>query len=307
MNLDERISLHALGALEPDERVELEKLAADDPAVRARLREERALARALLNVEPVAPSAALERRIMNQVDAEVTPLSKRQFRPAPAPAAARPGASAFDWVRLLFFGLTTITSVAAIAVGLSLIQTQRQLSDVKSQLTEISNSMTSVQTENARLEREINTLRNDLSAAERNASRNGEQVDSAARQLVSLRAELGLITQAGVRTAALDVSKGDFAGGTVTVFYAPGGRDALVSVAGLKPLGPNQAYQLWLIQGDNPLPSVVFNTDANGTVRVHVPADLPFGDYQAVGVTVEDADGNPTPNPEGPIFLGKLG
>ena len=75
-------------------------------------------------------------------------------------------------------------------------------------------------------------------------------------------------------------------------------RGVLIFVANnLKPVAANKTYELWLIpaNGKAPMPAGLFRPDASGSATVVMPM-LPEGvDAKAFGVTIEDAQGSPTP------------
>ncbi len=75
-------------------------------------------------------------------------------------------------------------------------------------------------------------------------------------------------------------------------------RGALIFVASnLHPVPENKTYELWLIpaNGKAPMPAGLFRPDASGSASVVLPM-LPTGvEAKAFGVTIEDAQGSPTP------------
>lgn len=75
-------------------------------------------------------------------------------------------------------------------------------------------------------------------------------------------------------------------------------RGALIFVASnLRPVPANKTYELWVIpaNGKAPMPAGLFRPDASGSASVVMPM-LPEGvDAKAFGVTIEDAQGSPTP------------
>jgi hypothetical protein len=79
--------------------------------------------------------------------------------------------------------------------------------------------------------------------------------------------------------------------------YLPN-KGALIFVAdNLRPLEPNKTYELWLIpaNGKAPMPAGLFRPDASGSASVVLP-ELPQGvEAKGFGVTIEDAQGSPTP------------
>lgn len=331
MDVEDKIALYALGALEPAEAAELETLAATSPDLAARLAEARAMFSALaLDPEPVAPSPALKQRLTTRIDAELSPLhdrlnAQRQRKPVEAP---RQRGGLGQLLRGLTYGLAAVATVAATTLGVSLTRTQSQLASVqrdaarlqtelnaaREQIDSKDAEISALQATTDRLTLDLAAAKSDVEALSRTLSvAQGEATDKAsalaeARTNVDLlQSQLSVISVPNVRTAALPASKDAFGKGAITVFFAPDGKQALLSASNLPPLPKDQVYQLWLIRDNKPLPSIVLNTDATGTGRSLVPADLEFANYQLLGVTVEKAGGSPTPNPEGPVYLGPIG
>ena len=73
------------------------------------------------------------------------------------------------------------------------------------------------------------------------------------------------------------------------------GDTALLAVLNLPPLPPNKAYQVWLIKGDQRFGAGLFTVDSTGFGQtVIIPVD-PFTEFDAIGITVEPAEGSPGP------------
>ena len=80
------------------------------------------------------------------------------------------------------------------------------------------------------------------------------------------------------------------------IYTDPGSDVALMLTYYLPQLPPDKQYQLWLIAPDGSRVSGgLFRPDANGSAELLVRAPAPFGNYRAVGVTVEPAGGSPGP------------
>jgi anti-sigma-K factor RskA len=327
MTLEEQITLYALGALDEREAKALEQHLQRDPSLRARLDEERAAAAMMLVVaQPVAPSPRVKQQLMQRVDASLVKPS------APAPklkaAAEQPyGISLNDVLRWLFRGLSIAAAAVALVLGIGLIQTQRSLSQLQSQVAQLQTGAQQAQQALAQadaraeqLERDLTASKEQLTAAQQDVAQARDAAEAAKSALAELQTsagqaqadvtrlqtELGVLSQADVRSATLPANSDEFENGAVTVFFAPKSRSALITVANLPALASDQDYQVWLIRDGVPLPSSVFDTAVTGDGRLIVTSDEPFEAYQSVGITVEPAGGRPTPNPEGPIFLGPL-
>ena len=83
---------------------------------------------------------------------------------------------------------------------------------------------------------------------------------------------------------------------------------AIIHAFRLRPAPPGRAYQLWIIPkgGGNPIPSRVFNSEADGHAlveNVEVPADVVIEMY---AVTEEPAGGSPQPT-SAPFLVGRAG
>lgn len=75
------------------------------------------------------------------------------------------------------------------------------------------------------------------------------------------------------------------------------GRGEMVLVLNdLPALEPGRVYQVWLIAGDQPVPSIIFSTDASGVTRILVP-EAPEG-YQVLAITEEPSGGSTAPTTE---------
>lgn len=336
MTLDEQITLYAIGALDEREAAELERQLAADPALRARLGEERATAAALmLTVDPVALSPRVKQRLMQRVEdelAQATRMSARQPVRQPVHAEAerrpeKPRISLGDALRWLFGGLSLAAAAAAVILGVGLLHMQGTVAQLQSQVAQLQANAQQVQqafeAANARaaqLEQDLAAARSQLAQAQADAQQARGEADQtnatlaevraaaerAQAELARVQAELGVLSQAGVRSATLPENNPQFEGGAVTVFFSPNSKSALITAANLPALSPDQDYQVWLIKDGVALPSSVFDTTAAGDGRLIVTSNEPFAAYQSVGITVEPAGGRPTPNPDGPIFLGSL-
>lgn len=311
MTLDEQITLYALGALDEREALALEAELRRNPSLRARLAEDRAAAALLLASEPVAPSPRVKRALLSRIDATLAQPAER-------------AAGLSDIVRWLFRGLSIAAAAAAIFLAFGAVQTQNALRQTQIQVAQSQAALEQALERIATLEQDQAAARARLEQAQQDAERAaaaalasaaraqstiGElqaQAAQAQAELTDLRAELGVLSQAGARAASLPANQPGYELGAATVFFSPQSNSALITVANLPPLAQDQIYQVWLIKGDQALPSELFNTGADGRGRLIVRGDEPFSAYTGVGITVEPAGGRPTPNPDGPIYLGSI-
>ncbi len=80
-----------------------------------------------------------------------------------------------------------------------------------------------------------------------------------------------------------------------TIEVAAGGRDATLTVSGLKTLSAKEQYQLWLIVDGQRASGVVFSVADDGTATVPVESLRPLSEFGAFGITIEPAGGSPGP------------
>ena len=314
MVTDEQITLYAIGAMDAREAADFERQVAASADLRKRVAEEKAATSAfLLSTPPVAPPPALKNKVMAQIGADI---AKQAMRAQPAP---RVGAR--DVWRYLLGGLSAAFAALALVFGLNWYNTQAQLAQVRNTLSDVQAQVLVSEARTAQLTNDLAQARADLDQAkvtiattEANASHvqtdlavAQAKVDQASNELVMSQRELSVLHQNIVRTTALPASKAGFESGAIHVFYSPDGKTALITVTNLPKLSADKTYQVWLIKGNERLPSNVFNVGEDGTGRLVVQSNEPFSAFQNLGVTIEPAGGRPTPNPEGPIYLGALG
>ena len=85
---------------------------------------------------------------------------------------------------------------------------------------------------------------------------------------------------------------GGRASGTAT--FASSGERATVHLTGLPPSGVGEFYELWLLNSADDLVALgSFAVPASGEVDVTVPVPGDAGDFAALDVSVEPADGDP--------------
>ncbi len=289
MVTDEQITLYAIGALDARETAEFERQIAASTELRRRVAEEKAATASLLMyAEPVAPPAALKAKLMARIGTDPIAIASPKVE---SKLQVRAGLG--DIWRYLLGGLSIGFAALALVLGVGLMNTQSQLTAMQAQANLAKAELQSARGKAAQLEQ-------DLAQARAGA---GEAIT----QLASVQREISVLDQTDIRTAALPSNKAGFEGGNIRVFYSPDGKTALFVVSNLPKLSADKDYQVWLIKDKLPLPSSVFDTDAAGTVRFIVESDEPFAAFQNLGITIEPAGGRPTPNPEGPIFLGPIG
>lgn len=99
---------------------------------------------------------------------------------------------------------------------------------------------------------------------------------------------------------------GQGSGAQATVICDPERSVGVVYAKRMPALPPGQAYQVWLIQGEQRTSAGLFQVSADGTGLLTFQAPLPMRRYDAMGITVEPATGSPQPTTpavvKGPLY-----
>lgn len=82
------------------------------------------------------------------------------------------------------------------------------------------------------------------------------------------------------------------------IYISADGRNGTVIVDQLPQLGPDQQYQLWLIQDGQRTSGAVFSVDDDGYRGLQIESPIPLQEYGAFGITMEPAGGSPAPTGE---------
>lgn len=135
------------------------------------------------------------------------------------------------------------------------------------------------------------TLRRSLSAADSSLARMSARLSERERLLTG-------ILDPGVELVRLDATGEQPP--AIRIYRNRVTRTAILHGTRLRPAPAGRAYQLWLIEDGQPIPSQVFNAAADGTVVVEgIPVTV--DNLQAFAITEEPAGGSPQPT--GPILL----
>lgn len=73
---------------------------------------------------------------------------------------------------------------------------------------------------------------------------------------------------------------------------------AILLALNLPPLPGDQAYQVWLIRGDKMYSAGLFTVDSTGYGQAVIIPVVPFAEFDAVGITIEPAEGSSDPTGE---------
>lgn len=93
----------------------------------------------------------------------------------------------------------------------------------------------------------------------------------------------------------------DAPGASARLVGAPAHSEAVLVTNGLRPVGADQAYQVWFLKGGQPEPNALFSVNRRGQGTSVVRIRQPLREFDAVAVTPEPAGGSPEPT--GPIVL----
>ncbi len=77
-----------------------------------------------------------------------------------------------------------------------------------------------------------------------------------------------------------------------------GALNLVVTAEQLAALEGDQVYQVWLIEGDNPIPAGAFTTNANGEGATYFNIDNNTEEWDTIAITLEPQAGNELPQGE---------
>lgn len=269
---EELASLYALGLLDGAENAAFETELATNAELRAYtdglIEASAALA---LTAPPVEPPAALKSQILAAIDAVPA-------QPAHAPAAkvvAFPLSRLIPWAAAAAFALATIWFASQ---TFSLRSQNAELVGEK-QLAEIAYKMAQNQLSERSLlaEKMITDLGQKLQRTE----------DLARLKVTALASLAGNTTEA-----------------KVIAVWDPEQQTGLLTMEKLPAIGPNQDYQIWIVDPayKNPVNGGVFQVAADGTIPpLTFKPDQPVAQAAAFAISVEKKGG--VPKAEGPIVL----
>jgi anti-sigma-K factor RskA len=71
------------------------------------------------------------------------------------------------------------------------------------------------------------------------------------------------------------------------LYVSPDASQGLLMVEKLPPVHPGMVYQIWLIQGSEPVPATVFRADSGASAMVMIDPPKPLNGYQSLAITQE--------------------
>lgn len=261
----ELLALYALGALDGDDLIVAEACVAEGaPSDLADLRAYEHVTGLLgWAATPVAPPVGLRPRVVEEIGAR---------KPAPAPIPFRPRVEVVEPAEPSRFGafaafasLAAAATIAAIFLGLALYRSSAELEATVRQLADARSAQAQ--------------QREDLERANR---------------------LLGVTQDPALRVTRLTTT-GAAPEPTIDVHWQPEQKTGVLVARNLPKVEPNRTYELWLIDGSEPIPAGTFNTDANGTAIFEIDRLTAAGEPKKFAITVEPAGGSQAPT--GQILL----
>ena len=256
--IHELIPAYCLGASDPDETELVEAHLAACPDAAAEAVDYRTLSEALLFSAPsVAPPASLANKLFAATTATAEPAKRAAAAVQTQPGDAGP--SLWDRFRAALpgSGLRPLPVLAAIALVALLAV-------------------------NVYLINQIGLLRGSFDDLE---GRLGQQTAVLTQVGEGTNVRISLPPgPAGVATAAYG-----------TLVCNPEEPVGFLLAENMPALAPDEAYQVWLGQGDTMVSAGLFEADAAGYGRIVFSAPLPMGQYDSVRITAEPATGSAQP------------
>lgn len=268
--LEELLAAYALGALDDDERAQVEAKLAKNSQARRQLDEMlETTAFLAYAAEQRSPSAGLRSRILNA--AQTTPQMQRASTPVPVQQPSIRSSAAVTERHGSFWSELVNTFFGRMALASSMAAAVLLIFGgvLYSQLVAQQAQIAALQ-----------------QAAERQ------------QQIVALLGDPANVQR------TLQASTGS--AGSGAFYFKPDSSEVLVVVQGMRPLPADQAYQLWVIQGNAaPVPLPTFTVDGTGRAYAVVRAPQKITQYDLVAITPEPRTGSPAPTNQ-PVMVGKI-
>lgn len=274
--IEELFPFYALGTLTDEERAQIENYIAHNPEARSRLEEmQQAVAALPLDATPVTPSTQVKTRLMAQVKASKETVAAKTAVSTPAPSFWQQLQTAFERLRLhpampVFAAACLVVALAAgwwaIRLNRQLTAQEQQTASLQTQITTLEGQLTTLQQTNAALEEQI-----------------GQREDTLAAIFAP---GAHTVTAAGLDPQPQAVGK---------LVVNTEGNSAVFLASNLSPLPSDKVYQLWLIQGDQPVGMGTFQVDEHGYGKLVVMAETAVSSFTAVGVSIEPTGGSSQP------------
>lgn len=292
-SIEELFPFYALGTLTQRERAEVEAYVAGNPEAQTRLQEMVETAALLpYHVAPVAPSAQTKRKLMARVQAETTP----KLPSRPATSWWHSLRAIWEQLRLhpvtvpafALVALVCLTAVSLWAFSLNrqLTQQQTQVAALQTQLDSLQDELTQIAGDKEQLQIEITDLQNVNEALQ--------------QQLTEQETALALFRDPTTQIYPIAGKEPQPRALGKLVIHAES-QTAVFVASRLEILPGDKVYQLWFIQGDQPVGMGTFQVNDQGEGQLVLSNNAGVVGITAVGVSIEPLGGSPQPT--GDIIL----
>ena len=141
---------------------------------------------------------------------------------------------------------------------------------------------------------QLATLRGEVRHAEERLAESWQTTQTASEVLAKVAASGGAMARLeGTESAP---------GALGTLYYSPGGYEAVFMVQGLPPPSPGEVYQLWLLTAQQRTNGGTFYPEDGGRRLLIVRSPVPFTTFDAIGITNEPRGGSPEPRGQRHMF-----
>ena len=316
-DLEAKLPLYALNALEESEMKELDRYLQEFPEAMTEYKELKDAADLLPYTTPLRnPPPDLKSMVMDHVhaDLEANPapegvaMKTRQLRPqrptsSPAEATAGPWQHLNDWWQNMKTGPALPVALAFSLIGIGLVTSrllteQNRAEQLSHQVSGLGDDLEKAEELNAALENELDSLtaaNEQLQLANKNLL---TQLESS-EQLIAYAAD----TDSQRLTLPGTDAQPSASGG---LFIRPDTGELLLVISQLEPLTEDQIYQLWLIE-DQPMSAGLIKISPEGSGIFEIDVALSDFGFSAVGVSVEPAGGSDQPTGDIVMFAESQG
>lgn len=306
-DLEEKLPLYALEALEEAEMKELDAYLQQVPEAAAELKKLQDAADLLPYAAPLrSPPTAIKSAVLNYAQTNPRTIAKKADAKASL-KPQRPQAAASDihfldklrgWWRSFQSGPTMPLALALslLAIGIisnRLLSTQGDLARANLVAERLSNDVAALTEDLDQLALEKDTLETTVANLE---AENGQLVTANRSLLTRLESNEQLIAYAADANSQRLTLPGTDAqpGASGGLFIRPDTGELLLVISELEPLSEEQIYQLWLID-DQPMSAGLIEITPEGTGIFEIDVALGAIEFSAVGVSVEPAGGSELP------------
>ncbi len=294
------LAAYALNALSADEEALVEEHLDTCPWCPALLREDAQVASVLAQAtETVEPPPGLKASTMKAVERQ-------------RPRRSRPRQPALTGFRL---ALTAASSIAVllVAAGIgTILYLSNQIGDLQQQNSNLSDQVTqldgAIQRENLQLASQVTQLEAYLQQENVQLASQISQLTETDEKLLGMVKEQRSLTYVMASPDKLMLSLEGAEGASqpqgVLMVDAPAGT-AILMTKGLEPSSEDMAYRVWLRKNGQPITVGSLSVDEHGWGVLPLWPQQPITLFQQVWVTLEPAEGGPTPTSR-PVLWGSI-